>query len=70
MGPLAVSLGFSCTVQGLGYKIGKSFKFAPRKPSRLSSMGDIGSALWKNPAVKAGLIRLIGGTYTSIYNDF
>ena len=75
MKSLGTSLLASSIAQGAGYLAGKFgpqllSKFAPRNPNHLLTIGDIGSALWAIPAVKTGAIRLVGGVFGSIFNDF
>ena len=72
MKSLGISLLVSGAAQGAGYLAGKFgpqllTKFMPRNPNHL---GGIGSALWAIPAVKTGAIRLVGGVFGSIFNDF
>ena len=62
-------------VHGAGYLFGKFgpqllSKIAPRNSNYLLTLGDIGSALWKIPAVKIGFIRFISELWRSIINDF
>ena len=58
-----------------GYLVGKICpqllsKIAPRNSNHWLTIGDIGSALWKIPAVKIGFIRFISELWSSIINDF
>ena len=75
MKSLGIALLVSCAAQGVGYLAGKFgpqiiSKIFPRNPNHLLTMGDIGSVLWANPAVKTGVIRLVGGIASSIFNNF
>ena len=75
MKSLGVSLLVSGLVHGAGYLFGKFgpqllSKIAPRNSNYLLTLGDIGSALWKIPAVKIGFIRFISELWSSIINDF
>ena len=65
----------SGAAQGAGYLAGKFGpqllpKIASRNPNHWLTMGDIGSALWANPAVKTGVIRFAGGVAGSLINSF
>lgn len=75
MKSLGIALLVSGATQGAGYLAGKFgpqiiSKILPRNPDHLLTMGDICSVLWANPAVKTGVIRLVGGIASSIFNNF
>ncbi len=75
MKSLGIALLVSGVAQGAGYLAGKFgpqivSKIFPRNSNHLLTMGDIGSVLWANPAVKTGVIRLVGGIASSIFNNF
>ena len=63
------SLVLSSIYQGLGYGFGKIISNIPKDSTKLMTLGDIGSYLWGIPAVKAGVIRFVGGVAGSIFND-
>ena len=75
MKSLGIALLVSGTAQGTGYLAGKFgpqiiSKIFPRNSNHLLTMGDIGSVLWANLAVKTGVIRLVGGIVSSIFYNF
>ena len=54
--------------QGLGCGFGKIASSLTNDTSKILTLGDIGSYLWSVPAVKAGVIRFVGGTMISRRN--
>ena len=67
------SLGFSLlasgAAQGLGYGFGKITSKIPKNPTKLLTLGDIGSYLLGIPAIKTGVIRFGVGVGSAIFND-
>ena len=60
----------SAAFQVAGFGVGKLMSVLPKNTSQIMTIGDIGSALWDIPAVKAGVIRFFSGLTNAIINDF
>ncbi len=67
---LGVDLLKSTLFQVAGFGAGKLMSVLPKSTSQIMTIGDIGSALWDIPAVKAGVIRFFSGLTGAIINDF